>query len=96
MNEFILYRISLVFPKSALLKQLSLWKRQVSSWPRQAFGVQSWLGGQWQGEQMIGENHFFPWLETCLRLTECCPWEEGPPCCRSLNEGVYLLMVGQC
>lgn len=31
--EFILYRIRLVFPKSALLKQLCLWKRQVGSWP---------------------------------------------------------------
>lgn len=31
--EFILYRIRLVFPKSALLKQLCLWKRQVGSRP---------------------------------------------------------------
>lgn len=49
--EFILYRIRLVFPKSALLKQLCLWKRQVGSWPCEAFGVLSWAGAVGRGHE---------------------------------------------
>lgn len=39
------------FSKSALLKQISLWKGQVGSWPCQAFGILSWVGNRRKGSK---------------------------------------------